>query len=980
MVEKTKSRNAVDALAAGGKSLATSISSPLVTTLKAELSPIGTMSQALNESPELMMGMSAIGDAFSAMKTSMSDSWSLMGKSEKEKDTTNTEVLEETRETNTELLGEIKETNKTFLKTFSDGWTSFLKAFKKSQSSDGLVGPITTGLLSARVLSNMETETQHDEETKLMVSGTDQRVAAATSVQEQIEDSSNAEIKADKKENKKENKLDREQAALEKSKSESGEEGEGKKKTIGQKVKGGMDKGLLALFGAFKWILSIGKLFLGLGIAAVIAANGPEVISGFFHGLKSVFEWIGSFMKDPKSALENLKNGIVNFDWNKLIDTTLSAIGKAWDLVAPVIGDLISKIVSAIGVYLTKSFRNEEGEFEWGKLFSWDNIWSTIKKGGGLLAIGAAMSTLLFGLSNTISMIKMPFKMAGGAFSMAKGAAGLLGFGGDDDSPKRPKPNADSRKKAKKKGLKALRNKSGAPISKGWDKVQDMKKPNMGGIMGKLFDGLGKAGSFIARMGSKLIMPLVSMGPLGWSILGGIALGGLFYVFWDDISKVWGNVVNSISAGFTAVKEMVTGAFSNVQGMMGSWLRSIGAGMIADFIDPDGADPENKKEFTWGSFGEELWNIYKGLWGKIISTVKGIFSNISGLVYKMIPNWLLKMLGIKEPTVEEKTETALNNTAAAAATGGNVSPEDQKILDGSKSKTVREGRGGVGEIMVQSGKTNEDRIAELKGQIENQKRQIKETEERLKKQKDEETRTKLAELSKTIKDPKSRQLVLKSQMDIWEKNKDQKFENVLSKQKDGLKGNEDYLESLSNPKPSTVQEQKPKGKPSVIAKKIYEKTNQTGMHPENKKIINEEIKKQKANANKLIYKFQNPEGRTKGITKSKKRLYRINLRKNAEKNPIYRDIIGKDPKLIKELGLGDLYKKQDTPTLTKSQMTLNNTKEKAAEIKATNSSSQPIMVNAPQSTTTVNNSESNSLGSGPSSTFSNPSATSPVGS
>ena len=67
MVEKTKSRNAVDALAAGGKSLATSISSPLVTTLKAELSPIGTMSQALNESPELMMGMSAIGDAFSEL-------------------------------------------------------------------------------------------------------------------------------------------------------------------------------------------------------------------------------------------------------------------------------------------------------------------------------------------------------------------------------------------------------------------------------------------------------------------------------------------------------------------------------------------------------------------------------------------------------------------------------------------------------------------------------------------------------------------------------------------------------------------------------------------------------------------------------------------------------------------------------------------------------------------------------------------------
>ena len=140
-------------------------------------------------------------------------------------------------------------------------------------------------------------------------------------------------------------------------------------------------------------------------------------------------------------------------------------------------------------------------------------------------------------------------------------------------------------------------------------------------LMGKF----GKAGKFLAKMGKSVIQGLMTMGPYGWAILGGIALGGLVWYFWDDVTRVWDNIAGTISKGFTKVKEMVTGMFGNVQGMLGGWLRGIGAGMIADWIDPDGAEEgEEKKEFTFGGFMGELWAIYSGIWKKIFDLIKSI--------------------------------------------------------------------------------------------------------------------------------------------------------------------------------------------------------------------------------------------------------------------------------------------------------------------------------------------------------------------
>ena len=160
-----------------------------------------------------------------------------------------------------------------------------------------------------------------------------------------------------------------------------------------------------------------------------------------------------------------------------------------------------------------------------------------------------------------------------------------------------------------------------------------------GGWFKKLMGKFGKAGKFLAKMGKKVITGLMNMGPYGWAILGGIALGGLVWYFWDDITKVWDKVAGVISEGFAKVKQMVVGAFGNVKGMVGGWLRGIGAGMIADWIDPEGADKSKPpEEFSWGGFMGELWDIYSGIWGKLFELVANIdvgkiFTDISsGLI------------------------------------------------------------------------------------------------------------------------------------------------------------------------------------------------------------------------------------------------------------------------------------------------------------------------------------------------------------
>jgi hypothetical protein len=181
---------------------------------------------------------------------------------------------------------------------------------------------------------------------------------------------------------------------------------------------------------------------------------------------------------------------------------------------------------------------------------------------------------------------------------------------------------------------------------------------NVGKVGGDWFKTLmgkfGSAGKFLMKMGKSVIQGLMTMGPYGWAILAGIAIGGLVWYFWDDISKAWDNIASTISEGFKKIKDSIVGAFGNIQGMVGGWLRGIGANMIADWVDPKGADPEKKEEFTWGGFAGELWDIYTGIWKSIygflrIGEVRTIVAKwLRGVGAGLIADWI-------EPDEAKKT-------------------------------------------------------------------------------------------------------------------------------------------------------------------------------------------------------------------------------------------------------------------------------------------------------------------------------------
>ena len=127
---------------------------------------------------------------------------------------------------------------------------------------------------------------------------------------------------------------------------------------------------------------------------------------------------------------------------------------------------------------------------------------------------------------------------------------------------------------AKAAGGKAVQGLKGAggAVKKGAGNIASASK----GIFGSIVQKFGKAGKWIKKLGSKLIMPLVTT-PVGWAILAGLAIGGLVYAFWDDIkaglSKAFGfltGAVDSLKEKFAAIN-------------IGSWMKAL-IGTLPDYI------------------------------------------------------------------------------------------------------------------------------------------------------------------------------------------------------------------------------------------------------------------------------------------------------------------------------------------------------------------------------------------------------------
>jgi len=204
-------------------------------------------------------------------------------------------------------------------------------------------------------------------------------------------------------------------------------------------------------------------------------------------------------------------------------------------------------------------------------------------------------------------------------------------------------------------------------------KIGDMASSTKG-IFGSLVKKFGSAGKWIMKLGSKLIMPLVTT-PVGWAILAGLAIGGLAYVFWDDIKAIWEKSVAFISQTFSKVAEFASSMVGGARTMLGNFLRSVGAGMIADWIDPDGADKSKPaKEFTFGNFMGELWNIYTGIWKKVLDLVKGALKGVGKFAafvarkmgFEKIANYIEEKVADEPEGETAEGETAKESKAAKA--------------------------------------------------------------------------------------------------------------------------------------------------------------------------------------------------------------------------------------------------------------------------------------------------------------------------
>jgi len=95
--------------------------------------------------------------------------------------------------------------------------------------------------------------------------------------------------------------------------------------------------------------------------------------------------------------------------------------------------------------------------------------------------------------------------------------------------------------------------------------MEKMKSPTSGlkGIIGNVMKKFGKAGKFLSSLGAKFLMPFITT-PIGWAALAGLAVGGLVFAYWDDITAFVGKMFDGVKSMFSKVVGAISGMFSAV--------------------------------------------------------------------------------------------------------------------------------------------------------------------------------------------------------------------------------------------------------------------------------------------------------------------------------------------------------------------------------------------------------------------------------
>jgi len=297
--------------------------------------------------------------------------------------------------------------------------------------------------------------------------------------------------------------------------------------------------------GLIKFWKAIETMFVDIkanfeGWSEMTSTEKIEAVGKSFKSIGKFFSETGKILIDWVAGLFGIKGGIfedAKKDEQALKDKQKDTKDKVVEWFGNVLGFAVGTLAisklfgkSWVAKTLTAPFRLA--------------IWSIMFAGGGLVNI----------ISRSLGM---KYRVAGGAFS---GAGGLHGA-----------PDGDSKTTDKKpKGGPKRDPKTGRFVKQ--------QKGIWNAVKGMFFKSKG----FLLRIGSALIMPLMTMGPLGWGLLAGLAVGAIVYSYWDEISSGADAAFKYMKDAMKDLMGILKSVMKGAKNMAVDALRGIGLNSLAD--------------------------------------------------------------------------------------------------------------------------------------------------------------------------------------------------------------------------------------------------------------------------------------------------------------------------------------------------------------------------------------------------------------
>jgi hypothetical protein len=370
------------------------------------------------------------------------------------------------------------------------------------------------------------------------------------------------------------------------------------------------------------------------------------------------------------NALKALGKWIVEIDWIEVFNTikeTVIAIKKG-----------ITKVIEGIfGAYDKdkdgKDIGNRKGGLlgEGGSLsdvmsffgMDGDAVAATVTKFVAGIGAATALLAIMFPVKAAKILGKSIKGLAGGA--KAVGSKGLNMLAGGKEGM------ADRYMTDSQRSMSTDR---ASNASKAGPRVG--KSAGGGGWFKKLMGKFGKAGKFLIKMGKSVITGLMKMGPWGWGIIAGIALGAVVYSYWDEIKAGISSAMDFVSESASGLMTWVKTALGKAADFGLKLLRAVGLGFVADMFEGKTEDDPNAPKK--GLF-DNVWDFVKGLPGKILGFYKNIFKKIGsfafGLVKPFLPDGLVSAV---EGYFSDKPKVGNTEEQQAISDASDKKQEDRK--------------------------------------------------------------------------------------------------------------------------------------------------------------------------------------------------------------------------------------------------------------------------------------------------------------